>query len=106
MSATGPRALASAGSIPELRFAVIDAARLEHAAVPTLRFALRIESMDGHAIRSIVLDTQIQIAARRRPYDARARDRLFELFGPEEAWGTTLRTLYWTRATLVVPPFT
>jgi hypothetical protein len=106
MSATGPHALASAGSIPELRFAVLDAARLQHAAVPTLCFALRIESLDGQAIRSILLDAQIQIAARRRPYDERAHDRLFELFGPNEAWGTTLRTLPWTRTTLVVPPFT
>jgi len=107
MSATsGPRAAVTAGSIPSLRFAVVDAARLEHAAVPTLRFALRIESLDGQAIRSILLDAQIQIAARRRPYDPRAHDRLFELFGPQEAWGTTLRTLHWTRATLIVPPFT
>jgi hypothetical protein len=107
MAATDPRAAASpAGSIPDLRFAVVDASRLEHAAVPTLRFALRIESMDGHAIRSVLLDTQVQIAARRRAYDAAAHDRLFELFGAPDGWGTTLRTLLWTRATLVVPPFT
>jgi hypothetical protein len=106
MTATGPSAVAPAGSIPQLRFAVTGAGRLEHAAVPTLRFALRIESADGRAIRSVLLDAQVQIAARRRPYDARAHDRLFELFGPTEAWGTTLRTLQWTRATLVVPPFT
>jgi hypothetical protein len=106
MSATGPSAVVPAGSIPDLRFAVTGAGRLEYAAVPTLRFALRIESAEGQAIRSILLDAQIQIAARRRPYDTRAHDRLFELFGPPEAWGTTLRTLQWTRATLVVPPFT
>jgi hypothetical protein len=101
----GPGAAIHAGSIPELAFAVRDAAPLEHAAAPTLRFALRIESMDGQAIRSILLDTQVQIAARRRGYDAAAHDRLFELFGPAESWGTTLRTLLWTRTTLVVPPF-
>jgi hypothetical protein len=107
MSATGPSAVVPAGSIPRLRFAVVDATRLEYAAVPTLRFALRIEADgEGRAIRSILLDVQVQIAARRRPYDARAHDRLFELFGPTAAWGTTLRTLQWTRATLVVPPFT
>jgi Family of unknown function (DUF6084) len=106
MAATGPNAALHAGSIPALSFSVTGAARLEHAAVPTLRFALRIESLDGQAIRSILLDTQIQIAARRRHYDAAAHDRLFELFGPVEGWGSTLRTLLWTRATLVVPPFT
>jgi hypothetical protein len=98
-------AVSPGSTIPELRFAVTGAARVEHAAVPTLAFTLAIESMDGHAIRSILLDVQVQIAARRRAYDAHAHDRLFELFGPQEAWGTTLRTLLWTRTTLVVPPF-
>ena len=96
----------SPATVPELGFAVEGAEPLDHAAVPTLRFALRIESRDGRPIRSILLDTQIQIAARRRPYDAAAHDRLFELFGPVANWGTSLRTLLWTRTTLVVPPFT
>jgi hypothetical protein len=94
------------GTAPELAFAVVDASRLEYAAVPTLRFALRVESVSGEPIRSLLLDTQIQIAARRRRYDEAARERLFELFGPPADWGTTLRTLLWTRLTTVVPPFT
>src|SRR5215207_6715841 len=93
-----------ASVIPELRFAVTDAARLDHAAAPTLRFSLRVES-DGPN-RSIVLDTQLQIAARRRRYDPGEQERLFELFGPPAGWGSALRTLLWHRATLVVPPFT
>jgi len=88
---------------PELSFSVDGAARVEHAAVPTLRFALRVTS--DAPVRSVLLDVQLQIAARRRPYDAAAHDRLFELFGPVGDWGTTLRTLLWTRATLVVPAF-
>jgi Family of unknown function (DUF6084) len=96
----------SPATVPELSFAVEGAAPLEHAAAPTLRFALRIESRDERPIKSILLDTQIQIAARRRPYDAAAHDRLFELFGPTANWGTSLRTLLWTRMTRVVPPFT
>jgi hypothetical protein len=104
MPAANPRSDVAAGSIPELAFAVEGAERLEHAATPTLCFALRIESA-GAPVRSLLLDTQIQIAARRRPYDAAAHDRLFELFGAPAEWGTTLRTLLWTRTTLVVPPF-
>jgi hypothetical protein len=95
----------SPATVPELSFAVEGAEPLEHAAAPTLRFALRIESPDEQPIKSILLDTQIQIAARRRPYDAAAHDRLFELFGPSANWGTSLRTLLWTRTTRVVPPF-
>jgi hypothetical protein len=106
MAALGSSAAAGSGSIPELAFAVTDAARVEYAAVPTLRFALRVDSVDGRPIRSIVLDAQIQIAARRRPYDAGEQERLFELFGPPAGWGNALRTLLWSRTTLVVPPFT
>jgi hypothetical protein len=94
------------GTVPQLSFAVEGAARVEHAAVPTVAFALRIESGDDRPVRSVLLDVQVQIAARRRQYDEAARDRLFELFGPVEQWGTSLRTLLWTRATLVVPAFT
>jgi hypothetical protein len=90
-------------AVPQLAFTVLEAAPLEHAAVPTLRFALGVSS--PHDVRSIVLDVQLQIAARRRPYDESAHDRLFELFGPPDAWGTSLRTLPWTRMTVVVPPF-
>src|SRR3954454_22626352 len=102
MSATG----LDAGAIPQLDFAVRDAAPLEHAAAPTLRFALGIESARGQPIRSVLLDVQIQIAARRRAYDAGEQERLFELFGASADWGSALRTLLWTRATLVVAPFT
>jgi Family of unknown function (DUF6084) len=91
--------------MPELAFSVSEAAPVEHAAVPTLRFLVRIDSRDGTPVRSILLDTQVQIAARRRRYAPDARERLFELFGPAADWGTTLRTLLWTRSTLVVPAF-
>jgi hypothetical protein len=105
MTAAGPWAPGATGAIPQLAFAVTDGARLEHAATPTLRFALRVTS-GGAAVRSILLDTQIRIAATRRAYAPESDDRLFELFGARADWGTTLRSLLWTHTTLVVPPFT
>jgi hypothetical protein len=105
MSATERGPAPGLGAIPELAFTVEGAAPAGYTAVPTLRFALRIDSSGGQPIRSLVLDTQLQIAARRRPYDDSSRERLFELFGPPGGWGTTLRTLLWARTTLVVPPF-
>jgi len=105
VAAAGPLAAGAPGAIPQLALAVTDAARLEHAAVPTLRFALRVTSA-GAAVRSVLLDIQIRIAATRRAYSHDADDRLFELFGARADWGTTLRSLLWTRTTLVVPPFT
>jgi hypothetical protein len=102
MAATPTPAAAAA----ELAFAVVAADRVEHAAVPTLRFVVRVTAPEGRAIKSVLLDTQIQIAARRRRYDAAAEEKLFELFGAPAGWGSTLRTLPWTRITTVVPPFT
>jgi hypothetical protein len=93
-------------SIPELAFGVERATALEYAAVPTVQFALRVEAAGGEAIRSILLDVQIQIAARRRSYDAHATEQLTDLFGTPDRWGETLRTLPWVRPTVIVPPFT
>src|ERR687886_2462813 len=96
----------TATTATELAFAVEGAEPVEHAAVPTLRFAVRVTAPEGRSIRSVLLDTQIQIAARRRRYATGAEERLFELFGAPEGWGATLRTLPWTRITTVVPAFT
>jgi hypothetical protein len=105
VSAAGPWAF-MARSIPDLAFAVVEAERMEYAAVPTLRFGLEVQSPGGRPVTSVLLDVQIRIAARRRAYDDAATDRLFDLFGPRESWGTTLGSLLWTRTTLLVPPFT
>jgi hypothetical protein len=94
-----------AGRVPRLAFEVLDAARLEHAATPTLNFSLRISCPGGPAIRSVLLDTQVQIAARRRRHEEEAHERLGELFGPVKDWGATLHTLLWARITTAVPPF-
>jgi hypothetical protein len=105
MSAIGNPPPATRGSIPELSFSVQRAEAARHAAVPTLRFVLRIDASGGQPVRSVLLDVQIQIAARQRGYSGAEEDLLAELFGAPERWGTTLRTLPWTRATSVVPPF-
>jgi hypothetical protein len=92
------------GLAPELAFDVLEARAGEHTATPTLLFDVEIRA-PGHQVRSILLDVQIQIAARQRPYGEAAQERLLELFGTPERWGTTLRTLPWLRTTAVVPPF-
>jgi hypothetical protein len=96
---------ASTAAAPQLLFSVTDALAERYSAAPTLNFNLRVERAGGGRVQSILLDTQIQIAARRRPYGPDEQARLSELFGTPERWSTTLRTLLWTRITLVVPPF-
>jgi hypothetical protein len=96
---------AEPGSIPELDFRIEDAFAQEYAAVPTIVFRLAVESVGGHAVRAALLDSQIQIAARARPYDAADAEGLADLFGSPDRWSTTLRVLPWTRTTRVVPAF-
>jgi Family of unknown function (DUF6084) len=93
------------GAVVDLEFAVERAETVEYAAVPTIGFAVRIASRSGHQIRSIMLDVQVQIAARRRAYDDDEERRLLEIFGEPHRWSTTLRTLLWLRTTQVVPGF-
>jgi Family of unknown function (DUF6084) len=102
MATTSPLA----GPVPELAFAVLGAAPVPYAAAPTLGFSLRVDCPAGTPIRTVLLDTQLQIAARRRSYDASAHERLSDLFGPVKDWGSTLQTLLWTRMTLSIPAFT
>jgi hypothetical protein len=102
MAVTSPLA----GRVPELAFAVLDAAPVPYAAGPTLGFSLRVDGPEGAPIRSVLLDTQLRIAPRRRAYAEDAHERLTELFGPVEDWGSTLHTLLWARTTLAIPAFT
>lgn len=98
--------LAGAWAGPALDLAVEDAGVLDYAAAPTVRFGLRVTTDWPGPIRSVLLETQIRISAARRSYDAAARERLYELFGDASQWSRSPQSLLWTRATLVVPPFT
>jgi len=91
--------------IPDLEFRIEDAYAQEYSALPTIVFRLAVASRGGQAVRAALLDTQIQIDARARPYDSADADRLADLFGSSERWATTLRTLLWTRTTRVLPAF-
>jgi hypothetical protein len=99
--------IAGTGFAPELRFSVRDGGVLEHAVVPTLRFAVEIGTVGAAAqVRSVALNVEVRIAATRRRYVEGERDKLFDLFGPPEEWGRNLKTLHWTNLTVQVPPFT
>jgi hypothetical protein len=96
-----------AGFAPELAFSVREGGVLEHAAVPTLRFVVAIDTVGAAAqVRSVALNVELRIAATRRRYEAAERDRLVELFGHQDDWGRNLKTLHWTALTVHVPPFT
>jgi hypothetical protein len=79
---------------------------LDHAAVPTLSFALRVDVDAGVEIRALLLRADIRIALSRRAHDVATRERLAELFGSREQWPSAPRWLTWSMATLSVPAFT
>jgi len=91
--------------LPELTFAVDAARATEFAAAPTLTFALTVTASGGAAIRSLLLRADVRIALGRRAHDPVTRERLADLFGAPSQWGSAPRSLPWTAATLVVPPF-
>jgi hypothetical protein len=102
---TAPTTRPPHASAPELVFAVEDAAVLRHAAAPTLAFRVRVDA-GAATVRSLMLAMQVRIDVTRRAYDAPTQERLVELFGEPSRWGQTLRSLLWTHATALVPPFT
>jgi hypothetical protein len=98
---------AAAGYAPELTFSVREGGALEYAAVPTLRFAVAIETVGAAAqVRSVALNAEVRIAATRRRYQPGERDRLAVLFGEGEDWSRNLKTLHWAALSANVPPFT
>jgi Family of unknown function (DUF6084) len=100
----GPLRPAPGLAAPELAFTVLGCEPLPHAAAPTLRFSLAIDA-GGGAVRSVMLETQLRIAATQRGYSDNEQARLGDLFGAPHQWADTLRGLLWTHATLVVAPF-
>jgi hypothetical protein len=95
---------ADVAAAPELRFAVEGAQALPGPA-PTIGLRLAIERTAGADVRSLTLAVRVDIATARRRYGSVEEARLAELFGAPEQWGSTLRTLPWTRTTVLVGPF-
>ncbi len=95
--------LAGPEPAPELDFSIEDGGVLDYAAVPTLRFGLRIES--STPVRSLSLNVQVRIAATRRRYSEAEEQGLAQLFGRPEQWSRNLRSLHWTNLALNVPAF-
>jgi hypothetical protein len=91
--------------MPELNFAIDAAAAVDGSLAPLLEFDLHVEEADGRDIDTIALSCQIMIEAVRRPYAAREQEALLDLFGTPERWGTSLKTMLWTHAGMVVPGF-
>src|SRR5690242_17467916 len=89
----------------EPEFAVLGVSAVRHAAVPTLAFDVHVAEPSGRQVYLIALTAQLMIEPARRAYDAEAREKLVELFGPPERWSMTTRSLVWAQLDLIVPAF-
>ncbi len=92
--------------MPDLDFRINSAEPVAFAAAPILNFKLHLTNAPAEErIHAVVLRCQIRIEPTKRRYEPREEDRLGDLFGPPERWGQTLRSMLWTHASVVVPPF-
>jgi Family of unknown function (DUF6084) len=90
----------------DLDFAIDGITVEPYAAVPTLRFALRIgNATPALAIENVLLNCQIRIEPARRSYGPPEHDRLADLFGPPEHWGQTLHSFLWIHLNLAIAGF-
>jgi hypothetical protein len=100
-----PSAAGRATAGPDLGFEIAGARPMPSAASPSLAFDLRVAEASGVPVRSLLLHAQVRIQAPRRRYSEAERARLGELFGRPEQWSESLRSLFWTSVTVLVPPF-
>jgi hypothetical protein len=92
--------------MPDLRFSVESVSATHDTGQRGLLFHLQVEnSPAAEPVRSISLNTQVQIQPARRRYNDQEKMALLELFGEPERWATTLRPVFWAKASITVPPF-
>lgn len=93
--------------MPDFDFTVLGVKPVHQGITPLLEFELRVDNRPAtEPVKAVLLHTQIQIEAPKRPYSESEKEHLRDLFGTPDRWGQTLRTLLWTHADLAVPPFT
>jgi hypothetical protein len=104
-----PAAIVPGGSAttdrPDPGFEVNAVESLPRSAVPALRFSLEVSEPSGIPIHFIALTILITIEPGARAYEAADRERLVELFGEPERWGSTTGALRWSTIETVVPAF-
>ncbi len=90
---------------PDPAFTVLGAEPVPRSSAPTLRFRLGVEDDSGVPVQFIVLSVLVTIEPGRRDYAPADRERLVELFGEPERWGSTTGSFRWTQVSTVVGPF-
>ncbi len=90
---------------PDPAFTVLGAEPVERSATPTLRFRIGVEDASGLDVELIALTVLITIEPGKRTYTEADRERLVELFGEPERWGSTTGAFRWSQQQALVGPF-
>ncbi|WP_369185587.1 DUF6084 family protein [Streptomyces sp. Y1] len=77
-----------------------------YAAGPTLVFRLRITAPADTRVHALALRCQLRIEPARRRYAEAEGERLADLFGERERWGSTLHPVQFAHVPLLVTGFT
>jgi hypothetical protein len=91
--------------LTELAFRVTGASAVEHAATPGLALQVAVTANRGVVVDAVLLRSQVRIDVARRAYADVERERLRELFGGEDAWARSPKSLLWALVTSFVPVF-
>lgn len=89
----------------DLAFRVTEASAVEHAATPGLALRVAVTAHPGVVVDAILLRSQVRIEVARRQYATAERERLRELFGGEDTWARSAKSLLWALVTSFVPVF-
>jgi hypothetical protein len=93
--------------MPDLDFKVTGLEPAAKGLVPLLNFKLEVSNTPPEQnIQAVILQAQIQIQSTQRRYEPAEKEKLRDLFGTPERWGTTLRARLWTMASTSLRPFT
>ena len=92
--------------MPDLHFEIERAAPVRYAQTPMLAFMLKLSNVvPQEQIQSIMLQYQVWIEPAGRRYVEQEQSLLLDLFGEPDRWNRTVRSLLWTRGTVLVPAF-
>lgn len=89
----------------ELAFRLTGARAVEHAAAPSLALGVVVSAATGALVDTVLLRSAVRIEVARRLYGPGERERLREVFGSDDAWARSPKSLLWAQATSVVPGF-
>ncbi|HSU85482.1 MAG TPA: DUF6084 family protein [Chthoniobacterales bacterium] len=85
--------------MPDLDFEVTGVDPAVRGLTPLLHFKVKVTNQPAEeTVHSVMLQAQIQIQSQQRAYAPNEKEKLYELFGPPEQWGQTLRNKLWSHA--------